>query len=99
MAAIAAEEGEAQGPAPRGSGRIDRIMAGECARLFPTDALRTAFLTPETSENLVLPWLHKPNAPPIAAGTGDGTGSNNWALAGSRTNRNAVGIARAMRPS
>ena len=67
------------------NGRIDRIMAGECARLFPTDALRTAFLTPETSENLVLPWLHKPNAPPIAAGTGDGTGSNNWAIAGSRT--------------
>jgi penicillin amidase len=67
------------------NGRIDRIMAGECARLFPTDALRRAFLTPETSENLVLPWLHKPNAPPVAAGTGDGTGSNNWALGAART--------------
>ena len=64
------------------NGRIDRIMAGECARLFPSDALRHAFLTPETSENLVLPWLHKPNAAPVPAGTGDGTGSNNWALAG-----------------
>ncbi len=57
------------------NGRIDRIAAAEAARLFP-GALRGLYLTPEASENLVLP---------DATGTDDATGSNNWALAGART--------------
>jgi penicillin amidase len=72
------------------NGRIDRIVAAEAARLLPTPELRTLYLTPETSENLVLPWLSRPasegaGAAPIAAGSDDATGSNNWALHGSRT--------------
>ncbi len=57
------------------NGRIDRIAAAEAARFFP-EALRGLYLTPEASENLVLP---------DATGTDDATGSNNWALAGART--------------
>ena len=71
------------------NGRLDRIVAAEAARLLPTADLRTLFLTPETSENLVLPWLSRPASEgasaPIAAGNDDFTGSNNWALHGSRT--------------
>ena len=58
------------------NGRIDRIVAAEAARLLP-EPLRAVYLTPEASENLVLPAL--------MAGTDDATGSNNWALAGHRT--------------
>jgi penicillin amidase len=61
------------------NGRIDRLLAAECARLFP-DALRTTFLTPEASENLVLP-----DGGSLAAGSDADTGSNNWAIAGRRT--------------
>jgi penicillin amidase len=68
------------------NGRIDRLAAAEAARMLPTETLRTLYLTPEASENLVLP------APPPAshrdpwpAGTDDATGSNNWALDGTRT--------------
>ena len=57
------------------NGRIDRIVAAEAARLLPEN-LRSLYLTPEASENRVL--YH-------AAGTDDATGSNNWALHGSRT--------------
>eukprot|EP01037_Dinobryon_pediforme_P002078 gene2078-2115_t len=62
------------------NGRIDRLIAAESARLLP-EGLRDAFLTPEASENLVLPSLSKPNP----AGTDDATGSNNWAIAGFRS--------------
>jgi len=61
------------------NGRIDRLLAAECARFMP-DALRTTFLTPEASENLVLP-----DGGSLAAGSDGDTGSNNWAIAGSRT--------------
>lgn len=57
------------------NGRIDRIVAAEAARLLP-EAYRGLYLTPEASENRVLQ---------NAAGTDDATGSNNWALHGTRT--------------
>ncbi len=57
------------------NGRIDRIVAAEAAQLLPA-AFRGLYLTPEASENRVLQ---------TAAGTDDATGSNNWALHGSRT--------------
>lgn len=57
------------------NGRIDRIVAAEAARLVP-EQYRGLYLTPEASENRVLQ---------TAAGTDDATGSNNWALHGSRT--------------
>ena len=57
------------------NGRIDRIVAAEAARLLP-EAFRGMYLTPEASENRVLQ---------TAAGTDDATGSNNWAVHGSRT--------------
>jgi penicillin amidase len=56
------------------NGRIDRIVAAEAARLVP-EQFRGLYLTPEASENRVLQ---------TAAGTDDATGSNNWALHGSR---------------
>ena len=57
------------------NGRIDRIVAAEAARLLP-EKYRGLYLTPEASENRVLQ---------NAAGSDDNTGSNNWALHGSRT--------------
>lgn len=62
------------------NGRIDRLIAAEAATLLP-DGLREPYLTPEASENLVLPGL--------MAGTDDATGSNNWANAGHRTTSGA----------
>ena len=58
------------------NGRIDRLIAAEAARLLPQQ-LRQAFLTPEASDNLVMPDLH--------AGSDDATGSNNWAIAPQRS--------------
>ena len=57
------------------NGRIDRIVAAEAARLLP-EQFRGLYLTPEASENRVLQH---------AAGSDDATGSNNWAVHGSRT--------------
>jgi penicillin amidase len=57
------------------NGRIDRIVAAEAARLL-REGFRSLYLTPEASESRVLQQ---------AAGTDDATGSNNWALHGSRT--------------
>jgi penicillin amidase len=57
------------------NGRIDRIVAAEAARLLP-QPFRALYLTPEASEDRVLQ---------NAAGTDDATGSNNWAVHGSRT--------------
>jgi penicillin amidase len=57
------------------NGRIDRVVAAEAARLLP-ETFRGLYLTPEASENRVLQH---------AAGTDDATGSNNWAVHGSRT--------------
>jgi penicillin G amidase len=61
------------------NGRIDRIMAAECARYMP-EALRVAYLTPEAAENLVLP-----DGGSLAAGSDDATGSNNWAIAAGKS--------------
>ena len=58
------------------NGRIDRIVAAEAARMLPTAELQQLYLTPEASESRVLQH---------GAGTDDATGSNNWALHGSRT--------------
>jgi penicillin amidase len=68
------------------NGRLDRIMAAESARLLP-EGLRDIYLTPEASEHLVVPppgWPDISASPPMGAGTDDATGSNNWAVAGSR---------------
>ena len=65
------------------NGRIDRLIAAEASLLLP-EALRAAYLTPEASENLVLPGATA--VPPGGlAGTDDATGSNNWAIAGHRS--------------
>ncbi len=67
------------------NGRIDRIMAADASRLLPQH-LRTLYLTPEASENLVLPGATVADfaASGLAAGTDDATGSNNWAISGKR---------------
>ena len=68
------------------NGRLDRIMAAEAARFLP-EHLREIYLTPEASEHLVVPpagWPEIAPAAPMAAGSDDATGSNNWAVAGSR---------------
>jgi penicillin amidase len=67
------------------NGRIDRIMAAEAGNLFPTEALRQLYLTPEASENLVLPSPDPVVADGRFVGTDDATGSNNFALHASRT--------------
>jgi penicillin G amidase len=67
------------------NGRIDRIVAAEAARFLPTQALRSHYLTPEASENLVLPSDDQGSTGPVASGTDDCTGSNNWALSGDHT--------------
>lgn len=67
------------------NGRIDRIAAAEAARLLPSDDLRLLYLTPEASENLVVPAAAETRRTDWPAGTDDATGSNNWALHGGRT--------------
>jgi penicillin amidase len=73
------------------NGRIDRIAAAEAARFLPTEALRTAYLTPELSENLVLPAGIA--GAPLAVGSDDATGSNNWAITGARSASGATLLA------
>jgi len=68
------------------NGRLDRIMAAEAAKFLP-EGLREIYLTPEASEHLVVPpagWPEVAAQKPAGAGTDDATGSNNWAVAGSR---------------
>ena len=65
------------------NGRIDRLAAAEAARLLPTEALRGLYLTPEASENLVVPSDCLSRAGGV--GTDDATGSNNWALGAALT--------------
>lgn len=69
------------------NGRIDRLAAAEAARFLPNEKLRTLYLTPEASENLVAPWMGAAasGGSPHAAGTDDATGSNNWAVNGRRS--------------
>ncbi|MGH2601191.1 MAG: penicillin acylase family protein, partial [Dehalococcoidia bacterium] len=74
------------------NGRIDNLVSAEATRVLPA-ALRLAALTPEEPEERIVPAaasypgagaaLDQPR--PLAAGTGDLSGSNNWAVAGSRT--------------
>jgi penicillin amidase len=69
------------------NGRIDRLAAAEAARFLP-QAWRQDYLTPEGSENLILP--SPAFSAPLAAGTDDATGSNNWALAPALTGGAAI---------
>jgi penicillin amidase len=64
------------------NGRLENLAAAEAARLLPTEELRQAYLTPEAPEERILP----PGSAPASggSGTGDATGSNNWAVAGQR---------------
>jgi penicillin amidase len=74
------------------NGRLSTLTIAEAARLLPVE-LRAAYLEPESADNRILP----PGSPyPVArpsvhaasdmlAGTSDGTGSNNWAVAGTHT--------------
>ncbi len=74
------------------NGRLQNLTIAEAARLLPPE-LRAAYLEPESAEIRILP----PGSPypaadapvqpagDVLAGTSDGTGSNNWAIAGSRT--------------
>ncbi len=68
------------------NGRIDRIIAAEASRLLPAH-LQAAYLTPEASENLVLPGAVPPHyaKPAHPMGTDDATGSNNWAISGTKS--------------
>jgi len=75
------------------NGRLATLTVGEAAGLLP-EHLRAAYLEPEAAEIRILPPgtpypVDDPSLPPPAGdlrvGTGDGTGSNNWAVAGSRT--------------
>jgi len=69
------------------NGRLDRIMAAEAAKFLPAEVLREIYLTPEASEHLVVPpagWPEVGAQKPFGHGTDDATGSNNWAVAGSR---------------
>jgi penicillin G amidase len=75
------------------NGRLYTIAIGEAARLLP-EHLQAAFLTPDAPEARILP---PGSAYPDAArlepasvndgllGTGDNSGSNNWAVAAGRT--------------
>ncbi|MEA2792275.1 MAG: penicillin amidase [Acetobacteraceae bacterium] len=68
------------------NGRIDRLAAAEAACMLPTEALRMLYLTPEASENLVVPPSPRGTGGDAwPAGTDDATGSNNWALDGAHT--------------
>jgi penicillin amidase len=74
------------------NGRIDRIAAAEAARFFPTPDLRRSYLTPEVSENLVIPTGDAKLAP-HGAGSDDATGSNNWAVSAARSGTGAALLA------
>ena len=74
------------------NGRLSSLVVAEAARLLPPE-LQTPYLTPERPEERIVPAVpdhlrHRSAAAPVsqaAAGMGDATGSNNWAVAGSRT--------------
>jgi len=76
------------------NGRLYTLAIGEAARLLPAH-LQAAYLTPEAPEPRILPpGLAYPSSDPPPRpltdadglfGMSDGTGSNNWAVAGSHT--------------
>src|SRR5438105_3210909 len=73
------------------NGRLNNLTIGEATQLLPAD-LQAAFLEPESPDIRILPpGSPYPAAPDalqpnldLRSGTSDGTGSNNWAVAGSR---------------
>lgn len=75
------------------NGRLENLVVAEAAQLLPDEALRLAYLTPEAPEARIVPPgspyppADLPLPPPndLLVGAGDGTGSNNWALAGWKT--------------
>jgi penicillin amidase len=70
------------------NGRLYTLAIGEAARLLP-EHLRAAYLAPEAAEQRILPpgVAYPALEPPAdgAMGMSDGSGSNNWAIAGSHT--------------
>jgi len=70
------------------NGRLQTLTIGAAAGLLP-EHLQAAFLEPEAPETRILPpGTPYPAVPPSEnghLGTSDGSGSNNWAVAGSRT--------------
>src|SRR4029079_19234676 len=70
---------------------LEQIVAAEAARLLPDEALRAAYLTPEAPEERIVPAAaegpvtSRDQIDKAAHGSGDGTGSNNWAVAAGRT--------------
>jgi penicillin amidase len=70
------------------NGRLYSLAIGQAASLLP-EHLRAAFLTPEAPENRILPAdAPYPSATPThdgALGSSDYRGSNNWAVAATRT--------------
>ena len=73
------------------NGRLDRIAAAEAGRFLPAE-WRQEYLTPEGSSNYILPdpAFTPAEAPSMAAGTDDATGSNNWALTPALTGGRAI---------
>ncbi|HEU5314969.1 MAG TPA: penicillin acylase family protein [Chloroflexota bacterium] len=72
------------------NGRLEQIVAAELARLLP-ESLRAAYLTPEAPEERILAYDSPPASAGVAPsqdtllGSGDATGSNNWAVASHRS--------------
>jgi penicillin amidase len=74
------------------NGRLENLVVAEAARLLPTSEMQRAYLTPESAEErIVSAEAPAPAYEPLQAvrqaivGTADITGSNNWAVAGTRT--------------
>jgi penicillin amidase len=76
------------------NGRLYTLAIAEAAGQLPAD-LRAAYLAPEAPEHRILPpgvacpavepVSQSANSNQVLMGMGDGTGSNNWAIAASRT--------------
>lgn len=67
------------------NGRLQNLTIAEAAMLLPPH-LRPAYLAPEAPEcRIVESSVPSTSDPLSAAGMGDGTGSNNWAVAAART--------------
>ena len=74
------------------NGRLEQIVAAEAAALHLDEVTYAAFMTPEMPDERILhadaprPIAGSTPTPPNAQlGVGDATGSNNWAIAASRT--------------
>jgi len=75
------------------NGRLENLVAAQASALLPEGPLRDLFLTPEAPEPRIVPPGSPappsglPPAPPdsLLAGSGDATGSNNWAVGAGRS--------------